>query len=164
MNRWVQKIWYVVLITFAVSCGLPHYHNGMSFITNPSLELFGSNLDIVNGKYVVKSYFQSSIIGRTEYIYEYLVLEFLDSVVAGKKYDIPVSGIKIQYDKGGQAGQISSIKAKGVITVLEVSDSVLKLDCDLEFSSFTLKGNYNQVPDTIKRKGILTAKKGYRLY
>ena len=154
----------IVLAVFIASCGLPHQHKGASFITAPGLELFGASLAEENGAYVIRSYFQSSIIGRTGYIYENLDMKITSPISAGKSQDVSIPGISIQYASGGQGGQISTGKAKGVITVLQVSDSVVKVQCDLEFSGFTVKGHYGKVPDSVKRKGILTAKKGYRLY
>ncbi len=146
------------------SCELPHQHRGSSFITSPGLELFGANLSVEKNGTVIKSYFQSSIIGRTEYIYENLDIEITIPVTAGKTYDVPASGIGVRYAAGGQGGQIGTAKAKGSLTVLEVSDSRMKLLCNLEFSGFTMEGQYGKVPDSVTRKGTLTALKGYRLY
>lgn len=164
MTRSFLLFTVVFLAVCAMSCGLPHQHKGPSFITDPGLELFGASLNKGNGANIIKSYFQSSIIGRTGYIYENLDIEIPGSIAAGKKYDISSPGIRMRYARGGQGGQISTVKAKGALTVLEVSDSTLKVRCDLEFSGFEVKGYYGTVPDSVQRRGILTAKKGYRLY
>lgn len=164
MHRIILVAPVFVIYMFLASCGLPHQHRGTSFITTPGLELFGASLVKENGVLVIKSCFQSSIIGRTEYIYENLDMEISAQVSAGKSYNASIPGIRMLYSSGGQGGQISTGKVKGAMTVLDISDSVVKVQCDLEFSGFTVKGHYGTVPDSVKRKGILTAKKGYRLY
>lgn len=147
-----------------VSCNPPHHHRGASFITEPKLEFFGASLEKINGKISVKSYFQSSVIGRTEYIYENLNIELPENIKVGEKYELWTSHVKLWYAKGGQAGQINTEKAAGTIEITRVESSELELHCDLKFYGFSMKGHFPEVPNEIRRKGILTAKMGYRLY
>ncbi len=153
-----------VAAAMSVACGLPHQHRGLSFITDPALELFGARLDRADGRIIVKSYFQSSITGRTEYIYENLDMELPGTVAAGSVIDATGKDVVIRYAKGGQGGQMETARARGSLTVLAVSECEMKLKCELEFSGFTAKGHPGDLPAIIKRQGTLTAKKGYRLY
>ena len=153
-----------VAAAMSAACDLPHQHTGLSFITDPGLELFGARLDRADGRIIVKSSFQSSITGRTEYIYENLDMELPGTVAAGSVIDATGKDVVIRYAKGGQGGQMETARARGSLTVLAVSECEMKLKCELEFSGFTAKGHPGDLLASISRKGTLTAKKGYRLY
>jgi len=154
----------ILLLPVVIACGLPHQHRGLSFITDPYLELFGGRLETKDNLYLVNSYFQSSIIGRTEYVYENLDIRFPPGADVGSTYDLASKGISVRYARGGQGGEVDTRSFRGTISLIEISGSILKARCDLEFYGFTSKGSYGTVPQSVKRRGVLTAKAGYTLY
>ncbi len=153
----------LIAFLFIAGCAPAHYYKS-GFIHDPSLDRFGASLAREGGSVVVRSYVRSEIPLRTEYIYENLDITMPDGVELNKKYPAGSRGFVLWYANGGQAGQIETRKARGTIAVRSLTADKVLLECDLEFYGFTMKGHYMNPPASIKRKGILSAKRGYVLY
>lgn len=153
------------LTVLILTCSSPkHYHKGTELISDPDLDEFGASLDGKKHQYVIKSYFRSSIINRTEYIYEKLNLTIPKSIGLREKIKIPDDRIHIWYAKGGQAGQIDTTHARGNIMPIAITATDISIELDLTFSNFKHKGFTHKSIERIHRKGLFTAKKGYQLY
>ncbi len=152
----------VLLLLF--SCGSGHNHVGFEYVTSPTFDQFGATLAETEKGREIKSYFQSSLYFRTEYIFENFNITLPKSLTTGKEYSAGEEGVEIWYARGGQVGSIETEKAQGHFTILEMSGDMLRLKLSLEFSGFTAKRAMVDIPDKIKREGVLTARKGYKLY
>jgi hypothetical protein len=158
---------YLCLLLFLVltCCSHSSHHKGTSFIQEPAFNQFKAGFESTTQGYKLKAYFQSSIIGRTEYIYENLEL-FIPREIELNKI-ISVSSptiISISYAKGGQGGQIESRMAVGTLKILKANTDELELELKLGFKDFTHKGFYPNIPPQIERTGLLKARKGVNIY
>ncbi|HCL55828.1 MAG TPA: hypothetical protein DHW82_02325 [Spirochaetia bacterium] len=163
--NWLKKIILFVcnLILFSGCAGGKHYHKGTSFIQNPDFELFGASLKETAVSYEIESYFQSSIIGRTEYIYENLNITLPKDLEVNQT--IPVGqSLKVWYAKGGQGGQIETEEAEGSVVIRKKDENEVFLELNLKFKNFKIVGHVSSAPETVERKGLLSAVKGYKIY
>ena len=151
----------VCIVSF--SCAPKHYYSS-GYINNPNFNLFGASLSLDSGKYIIKSYIQSSKSSRTEYIYENFDISFPDTFALNQKFKIENNRVYIWYARGGQAGQIETTKGTGTFKILSMSKKEVKLELEIELQKFSTKGSIKKAPERIHRKGILTAKKGYKLF
>ncbi len=166
MKSYLITFFIILSLTVLIlTCSSPkHYHKGNSFINDPDLDEFGATFEKKNNQYLIKSYFRSSIINRTEYIYENLNLTIPKSIGLKEKIKIPDDRITFWYAKGGQAGQIETAHASGYITLISITETDIQIEVNLTFNNFEQKGSFNKSIGSIHRKGTLTAKKGYKLY
>lgn len=157
-----------LIIIFSSSCNSPrHYHVGKKFIQNPTFDMYGASLEKINEDlFQIKGYFKSSITGRSEYIYENIKILIPRPIVHDIKKEIiplPQFLIPIQFSKGGMGGQITTTSMDGTMRILEFSDDKIVIQLDVTFTQFKKEGTVKMV-DSIHRKGLLSAKKGYKLY
>ncbi len=156
------------LLLLFVSCtqSRPHYHLGASYIGNPGMDLFGSVLTSDSSSDYLKSYFRSSVRGRTEYIYEDFDMTVPKLLEPGREYGFDTPGVAVWYAKGGFSGQIETTNVEGSFVILERTDSLIRIKLTAEFFAFSKEGVWDDptLPDSIRREGILTSKAGYELY
>jgi len=159
-----QFLLSALIITAMCSGCLRHNHYGCGFINDPDFNKFGASFSREAGVYIIKSYIQSGMILRSEYIYENFDITIPDSFVPGKEYSIAEPGVKFWYAKGGQAGQIETAKAKGTFTIKNITGEGIELELNIKFYDFKKTEFYSNLPEYILRKGTLGARKGYKLY
>ncbi len=159
-KKFIIQLIFIMFI-YMNACSQSH-HRGLSFITNPDFDDFAASLTVDRESLMIQSYFQSSIIGRTEYIYENFDITIPKNLERNKKYD--VTSYSIRYAKGGQGGQIATEKAEGCFIIKKITHNSVDLEMDVEFKNFAMKGQYPDVPSKLKRKGILSAKIGNKIY
>lgn len=164
------KISLLSFISFILLFGCdnfkPHYYQDSQFIHNPTLNMFGAKMSIQQDQFRIESYFRSSIIGRSEYIYENLDLTFPKDFKLNQKYNIGSDQVKIWYAKGGMSGQFETSTADGFFIIEEKTQEKIKINITVTFSNFSYKGSLTKVtlPTTIQRKGLLSAELNYDLY
>lgn len=153
------------MITAAILSGCQkRNHFCCGFISNPDFGKFGASYTHENGVHTVKSYIQSKMLFRTEYIYENFDISIPDSLIPGKRYSAAEPGVKLWYAGGGQTGQLETERADGFFIIKKVDDDSIELELSLKFSGFKKTEWHGEVPEYILREGTLTATKGYRLY
>jgi hypothetical protein len=164
----MKKFAILVLILFTAACGnnKSRFRAGTDYIRDPGLNLFVSSLTINEGVYVLKSYFRSSVRGRTEYIYENLDITIPALFEVGREYPFDSPGVTVWYAKGGFAGQIETTNVSGSFKILEKTDRTVEVRIDAEFYNFVKKGVWDEVtlPASIRRRGTIISAVGNELY
>ncbi|MBN1531502.1 MAG: hypothetical protein JXA20_02460 [Spirochaetes bacterium] len=158
-----RMLFPALIALFVCSCA-PRHHHGCGFVDNPDFGQFGASLDRTGGCRIVKSYIRSEVWFRTEYIYENFDITIPETLATGTPHDAGTKGVAIWYAKGGQVGQIETRRARGTFTIRSCDSDRMVLDLDLTFHGFTVAGGSPEVPESISRRGTLTAIRGYELY
>lgn len=156
------NLFIISMICTASACAPRHYYSS-GFIKKPSLDQFGAQLKDTYSQRIVTAYIRSKMPLRTEYIYERLVIRLPKNLKIVTSYKLPHKDISILYQKGGQAGQVTSTTVEGFVKVTEQSKRRLILHAQLKFTSFSVEGSLPK-PSKIVRSGVLKPVKGYQLY
>lgn len=164
-----MKQWVLALTVLCIcSCGnvRPGYHTGSAYILQPGLEMYGWKCYESLYHVALEGYFQSSIAGRTEYIYEDFQLTFPAGFMTNHVYSLRTPGVNLWFARGGQAGQVESTNAVGTFVILETNTAGIKIRLDAEFTQFTNKddGGFMELPESVRRQGVITAGKSFVFY